>query len=84
MKKIKQLILACFALLLVLVFAPGVTAYEQDQLSDCMSSARENTSIKGVSETSIKDYCDCALQLIVDQSKDVRDSGYKCAIENFG
>ena len=84
MKKIKQLILTFFLLLALIVFGPEVRAYEQEQLADCISSARENIAIKDVSESSIENYCDCALDLIVDKSKDIRDSGYECAIKSFG
>ena len=84
MKKNKQLILAFFLLLVLNAFVPAARAYEQDQLADCISSARENTALKGVSESSIENYCDCALDSIVDQGKDIRDSGYECAIKNFG
>ncbi len=52
-------------------------------LVDCISSAKGNPSIEGASESSIENYCDCALDLIVDQSKDVRESGYECAVMNF-
>ena len=83
MKKIKQLTLAFFFLFIVSVFAPAVRAYEQEQLADCIFSARENSALKDISESSIENYCSCALDLIVDQGKDIRDSGYECAIKNF-
>ena len=84
MKKIKQSIPIACLLLAVFFFNTSVRAYEQEQLSDCISSAQENTSIEGVSVNSIKNYCDCALNLIIDKNKDVRESGYECAIKNFG
>ncbi len=84
MKTIKQLIFLASLLLVVFVFVPSATAYEQDQLADCVSSAMGNASIEGASESSIKNFCDCALELILDQSKDVRESGYECAVKNFG
>ena len=84
MKKIKQLTILAIFLLMMLLFVPLVRAYEKDQLADCISSSRENISIKGVSESSIEKYCDCALDLIVDQQKDIRESGYECAIKSFG
>ena len=83
MKKFNQLILLFCCLLTLILFALEVNAYEQDMLVDCISSARENTAIEGASEGSIANYCDCALNLIVDQQQDVRDSGYKCAVQNF-
>ena len=83
MEKIKQLVLVSCFLLTFMLFTSVVRAYEQDMLVDCISSARENTSIEGVSDSSIENYCDCALDLIVDQRKDVRESGYECALNNF-
>tara|TARA_Y100001968_G_C19241270_1_gene659542 strand:- start:489 stop:698 length:210 start_codon:yes stop_codon:yes gene_type:complete len=64
--------------------APLVRAYEPDQLADCLSSALANPALEGVSESSIQNYCECALDLIVDQKQDVRESGYKCAVTSFG
>ncbi len=84
MKKIKQITLLLLLVFIVSIFAPAVRAYEQDQLADCIFSAKENSALKGVSEVSIENYCSCALDLIVDQGKDIRDSGYECAIKNFG
>ena len=83
MKKLKQLVICACFLLTLMLFTSRVKAYEQDMLLDCISSARENTSIEGVSDSSIENYCDCALELIVDERKDVRDSGYECAVKNF-
>ena len=84
MKKIKKFILVSLLFLLAMSFVPSAIAYDQEQLADCISSAKGNTSIEGVSESSIENYCDCALDLIVDQGKDVRESGYECAIKSFG
>lgn len=78
-----QLILIPFLLLVLIALPPIVRAYEKIQLDDCISSARGNASIEGVSESSIKKYCDCALDLIVDQRQDVRESGYECALKSF-
>ena len=83
MKSFKLFILiACFFLALF-AFSLGARSYEKEMLVDCISSASKNTSIEGVSESSIENYCDCALDLIVDQNKDVRESGYECAVKNF-
>ena len=84
MKKISKLFFAFFLLVVLSLFTSPVMAYEQAQLEDCMLSASENSAIKGVSDSSIENYCDSALDLIVDQKKDVRESGYECAIRNFG
>ena len=75
-------LLAVF-LLIILCFSSKAIAYPQDQLMDCVSSAKENPSLEGVSITSIENYCDCALELIVDGAKSPRDSGYECALKHF-
>ena len=72
-----------FCLLVLLAFTPAALAYPQDQFEDCISSAQKNPNVKDVSQSSIERYCDCALTLIVDQKKDIRESGYECAQQNF-
>ena len=84
MQKIRQVLFTLFFLVVVILLAPSAMAYEQTQLNDCILSAKDNSAIKGASERSIESYCDCALNLIVDQGKDVRESGYECAIKSFG
>ena len=84
MKKHLQLIVLAVFFIFVFAFTYSVEAYEAEQLVDCISSAKQNPSIAGVSESSIENYCDCALDLIVDQGKEVRSSGYECAVSNFG
>ena len=69
--------------LIFLFFSPTVLAYPQDELKACMSSAKQNESIKNFSEASIEEYCNCALELIVDQNKDTQLSGYQCAKKAF-
>ena len=70
-------------LLVIFSFSPLSMAYPQDQLKECIFSAKQNPNVEGVSEVSIENYCDCALQLIIDEGKDVRDSGYECASKHF-
>tara|TARA_B100001250_G_C19224727_1_gene539527 strand:+ start:167 stop:421 length:255 start_codon:yes stop_codon:yes gene_type:complete len=83
MKKHLQLIFSFILLIVALVFVPSVKAYEAEQLVDCISSANKNSALDGVPKSSIESYCDCALELIVDKGKDVRESGYECAVSNF-
>ncbi len=66
-----------------LVFVPIAIAYPQDQFNDCISSAEQNPSVQGVERASLEEYCDCALKLIVDEGRDLRDSGYECALKSF-
>ena len=50
---------------------------------DSMSSALINPATKNLSKIAIKNYCDCALKAIIDENKDIRESGYSCALKNF-
>ena len=52
-------------------------------MADCVSSALSNPATKSISKIAIKNYCDCALKAIIDENKDIRESGYECAQENF-
>ena len=70
-------------LMVIFAFSPKAISYPQDQLKECISTAKQNPNIEGVSETSIENYCDCALKLIVDEGEDIKSSGYECASKNF-
>ena len=58
-------------------------SYPANQIEDCISSSLKNPATKSISKTSITNYCDCALKLIIDENKNIRESGYKCAMKNF-
>ena len=82
-KRIRRYLISSFFLLFLFIYVQPVLAYEPYQLEDCIQSAKQNNAIKGVTETAIAKYCNCALDLIIDQEKDVRESGYQCAIISF-
>ena len=52
-------------------------------MDDCVSSALSNPATQSISENAITNYCDCALKAIIDENKDIRESGYECAQKNF-
>ena len=58
-------------------------SYPESQFNDCVSSALSNPATKTISEIAINNYCDCALKSIIDENKDIRESGYECAQKNF-
>tara|TARA_Y100001968_G_scaffold280_1_gene222 strand:+ start:4684 stop:4890 length:207 start_codon:yes stop_codon:yes gene_type:complete len=64
-------------------FASTVYSYPESQMEECISSAKNNPATKSISKASITNYCDCALKAIIDEQKDIRQSGYDCAVENF-
>ena len=64
-------------------FATAAYSYPQSQMDDCISSALSNPATKTISKDAITNYCDCALKSIIDENKDIRESGYECAQKNF-
>ena len=74
-----------FLILLLIIFSHvgKVISYPESQMDDCISSALSNPATKSISRSSITNYCDCALKAIIDENKDIRESGYECAIKNF-
>ena len=69
--------------LLIVSFANTAYSYPQSQMSDCISSALSNPATKSISKIAITNYCDCALKAIIDEHKDIKESGYECAQKNF-
>jgi len=69
----------------IIIFSYAETAYSypESQMDDCVSSALSNPATKSISKIEIKNYCDCALKAIIDENKDIRESGYECAQKNF-
>ena len=72
-----------FLFILMFCFTGTAYSYPESQMEDCISSALSNPATKSISKSSITNYCDCALKAIVDDKKDIRDSGYECAMKNF-
>ena len=74
-----------FLILLLIIFVNvgKVNSYPEIQMDDCISSALSNPATKSISRSSITNYCDCALKAIIDEKKDIRESGYECALKNF-
>ena len=69
--------------IILLTYSGTAYSYPESQMDECVSSALNNPATKSISKIAIKNYCDCALKSIIDENKDVRDSGYECAQENF-
>ena len=70
-------------LILILSYSRPVLSYPESQFEDCISSALSNPATKSISKDSITKYCDCALKAIIDENKDIRESGYDCALKTF-
>ena len=69
--------------ILMVSFVGTAYSYPETQMNDCISSALSNPATKSISKIAIKNYCDCALKAIIDENKDIRESGYECAQKNF-
>ena len=69
--------------ILIISFAGTAYSYPESQMEDCISSALSNPATKSISKDAIYNYCDCALKAIIDENKDIRESGYDCAQKNF-
>jgi len=64
-------------------FTSTAYSYPESQMKDCVSSALSNPATNSISKTAITNYCDCALKAIIDENKDIRESGYECAQKTF-
>tara|TARA_B100000965_G_scaffold285732_1_gene243655 strand:- start:283 stop:489 length:207 start_codon:yes stop_codon:yes gene_type:complete len=64
-------------------FASTAYSYPETQMDDCITSALRNPATKSISKVLITNYCDCALKAIIDENKDIKQSGYECALKNF-
>tara|TARA_Y100001968_G_scaffold266533_1_gene256100 strand:- start:4571 stop:4777 length:207 start_codon:yes stop_codon:yes gene_type:complete len=67
----------------MLSFVGPTYSYPESQMEDCISSALKNPATNSISKSSITSYCDCALKAIIDESKDIRQSGFACAQKTF-
>ena len=69
--------------ILMISFANAAYSYPENQMVDCISSALSNPATQSIEKSAISNYCDCALKAIIDEKKDIRESGYECAQKNF-
>jgi hypothetical protein len=74
-----------FLVVSVIIFSCINTAYSypESQMDECISTALSNPATKTISKLAIRNYCDCALKAIIDENKEIRESGYNCAQINF-
>ncbi len=80
MSKMKAILIIYF----IIFYSCGTAySYPESQMDECVSSALSNPSTNNISKIAITNYCDCALTAIIDEKKDIRESGYECAQKNF-
>jgi len=69
---------------ILFLFSSGKAySYPQNQMDDCIASALSNPATQSITKSAITNYCDCALKAIIDENKDIKESGYECAQKNF-
>ncbi len=68
----------------ILLSDPSAIPYPQNQLKDCIRSAKSNQALAGIPKQSIEGFCDCALRRILDKGKNQSRSANKCAKEFLG
>tara|TARA_B100001250_G_scaffold185071_1_gene159178 strand:+ start:1322 stop:1558 length:237 start_codon:yes stop_codon:yes gene_type:complete len=69
--------------IIIISFSGTAFSYPESEMEDCVSSALSNPATNSISKIAITNYCDCALKAIIDEKKDIRESGYDCAQQNF-
>ena len=69
--------------LILLGFAGSTFSYPESQMGECISNALNNPATKSIPQNKLKKYCHCALTSIFDENKDIRESGYECALISF-
>lgn len=70
-------------MILICITPSIVFGYPQDQLRQCVLGSKQNPILLGVPESSIENYCDCVLNLIIDEKKEARESANKCGLKYF-
>ena len=61
---------SAFCLVVLLAFSPAALAYPQDQLKECILGAKSSPTVLGVPQVSIENWCDCVLELTIDEGKE--------------
>ena len=69
--------------ILLISFSSTAYSYPENQMNECFSSALSNPATKKIPKDKIIKYCDCALKAIIDEDKNIRESWYQCAKQNF-
>ena len=69
--------------LLICTISSEAVAYPNTQLKECILSSKQNPIILGTPEDNISGFCDCSLQLIIDEGKGIESSANECAAKYF-
>jgi len=66
------------SLIVICALAIQANAYPADQYDECILTAKANPVVANVPESSIEDFCDCALTEILDKGNDQKSSAQTC------
>ena len=80
---IKKMNVILIIYIIIFSYSSIAYSYPESQMNDCVSSALSNPATKSISKIAITNYCDCALKAIIDEKKEIRESGYECAQMHF-
>ena len=81
--KLRAMRVLAILLFILISISPIANAYPEDQLKECIMGSKQNPIILGVPEDSIRNYCNCALELIVDEGQGVKESANQCGSRYF-
>ncbi len=71
------------SLLFLTSYSTSVSAYPKNEFDQCMQAAKSNPAVDGITDESLRSFCDCALRAIVDEGRNNSTSAKKCAKENL-
>ena len=71
------------SLLFFTSYSTSVSAYPKNEFDQCMQAAKSNPAVDGLTDESLRSFCDCALRAIVDEGRNNTTSAKKCAKENL-
>ncbi len=75
-----------FLVILLIVFIAfdlPANAYPNQRLQECMLGVKQSSILVGVPQEEVNDWCDCVLQLILDEGKDDKASASYCGHKYF-
>ena len=73
-----RLLILLFVTFFILYPISRIYAYPQEEYDECILASKANPAILGVPDSSIKNFCNCALKEIVDKGKNARISANEC------
>ena len=70
-------------LFLIFSFSAMAIAYPQDQLNKCILGVKQSPIVTGVPASEIENWCNCTLELIIEEGKGDRQAANYCGHKYF-